>query len=113
MDIGANIRNLREERGLTQVKLAEKLKVMQQVITSYERGVTKPPIERLPEIARIFGITVDELLGVKERSAEQTEKPVHKSRRIIKVQELFEKLPVTEQRALLKLIKVYVTEKRP
>jgi transcriptional regulator with XRE-family HTH domain len=103
MTIGKNIREIRLSLGLTQAELGEKIGVDQKVITSYERGVSTPPVERLVKIAKIYGVSLDELVGL-EKTKKQVEKTAHKNKRSVKVQELFEKLPVNQQRALLNMI---------
>ena len=69
--IGENIRKLRKERGITQEILADHLAVTPQAISRWESGAGYPGIDYLPDLAGFFGISVDELLGVKlsEREA--------------------------------------------
>ena len=69
--IGENIRKLRKERGITQETLADHLAVTPQAISRWESGAGYPGIDYLPDLAGFFGISVDELLGVKlsEREA--------------------------------------------
>ena len=61
--IAENIRRLRQEQGLTQGQLAERLGVSYQAVSRWENETTYPDIELLPAIAALFGVTVDELLG--------------------------------------------------
>ena len=115
--IGDNIRRLRKSKGLTQVQLAEKLGTIQKVITDYETGKTKPPSERLPVLAKFFGVTIDELIGTEDI------KPVsgndngnshrHGNSRFAKLEDLFEKLSPEEQRMTLKQIKALVESREP
>ena len=69
--IGENIRKLRKEKGITQEILADHLAVTPQAISRWESGAGYPGIDYLPDLAGFFGISVDELLGVKlsEREA--------------------------------------------
>lgn len=103
--IAENIKALRKSLGWTQIELAEKLNTSQKVITSYETGQKKPPINRLPDIAYIFGVTIEELIGSTKLNVKEQKKHLHKNSRTAQVQELFEKLPPAEQRAILKQIK--------
>ena len=61
--IGKNIRRLRIAHGLTQRGLAHHLKVSVQAVSKWETSKCCPDIQLLPELAKIFDITVDELLG--------------------------------------------------
>lgn len=59
---GAFISTLRKEHNMTQAVLAERLNISNRTISKWENGDGFPDITILPEIAEIFGITVDELL---------------------------------------------------
>lgn len=60
---GKRIAELREEKGLTQGKLAKDLKVSSSLIGHYERD-RSIPIDMLYEIAKYFNISADYLLGL-------------------------------------------------
>ncbi len=55
----------RREMGLTQEQLGVQLGVSGQAVSKWEKGESMPDILLLPDLADIFGITVDELLGHK------------------------------------------------
>ena len=61
-----NLKLLREGRGLSQQKLAEMLGTSQQAIFKYEKTAVEPDISMLIEIADIFNVTVDFLIGNSE-----------------------------------------------
>lgn len=63
MSIGRNIRRLRRQGGLTQEQIAKKLGVTCQCVSKWENGTSAPDIERLPEIAAFFGVSIDELFA--------------------------------------------------
>lgn len=107
MELGANIRKLRQAKGLTQVQMAEALGVVQQLITRYEQGVAYPSIQKLIEIGNILGVTPDQLLGIGEPLKTEPNRLFHGNSRMARIQEIFAKLPATEQRAFLKLIEGY------
>lgn len=71
--IGENIKRLRNTKQVTQETLSAALGVTPQAISRWEAGNGFPAIEYLPDIAMFFGISVDELLGVKltEREAKR------------------------------------------
>lgn len=60
--LGKNIAALRKEKGMTQEELAQKLGVSPQAVSKWENLTSCPDIALLPDIAEIFGVTVDELL---------------------------------------------------
>ena len=75
LPIGTTIRNLRTKQKVTQEQLAVYLGVTPQAISRWEAGSGYPDIELLPSLAAFFGITTDELLGVRqeERAARLAE----------------------------------------
>ena len=103
------IKKLRKSKGWTQTELAKRLGTSQKVITSYETGTKKPPIKRLPDLAAVFGITIDELVDSQPVHIQEHTPHVHKNSRPAKMQELFEKLPPEEQRVILKQVKALVS----
>lgn len=60
---GAVIRKLREENHLTQSELAEKLCVSDKTISKWETAKGYPDISLLEPIAKIFGISITELIA--------------------------------------------------
>ncbi len=69
-NIGVKIAELRREHNMKQDELAEMLGVTPQAVSKWENGASMPDISLLPKIARIFGVTIDELFG-----ADNTPKP--------------------------------------
>lgn len=57
-NLAENIAALRIKKKYTQKELADKLGVSKGTITSYESGVRTPPIEKLEEMAREFGVDI-------------------------------------------------------
>jgi transcriptional regulator with XRE-family HTH domain/predicted membrane protein len=63
--LGKRIAQLRKAKGYTQEQLAEKVGVSAQAVSKWENDISCPDITLLPLLADLFGVTVDELLGVK------------------------------------------------
>ena len=73
-----NIKRLRQQKGMTQELLAERLHIVRQTVSKWEKGLSVPDSEMLVRIAEIFEVSVSELLGEvsgfvpeKDRVAEQ------------------------------------------
>lgn len=105
MNISNTIIKLRKSKGWSQKDLALKLNVTQKVVSDYETNKRKPPINRLPLIAKIFGITIDELLGAEPISIKESVARIHKNSRLAQIYSLLDKLTPEEERAILKHIK--------
>lgn len=63
MNIGNNIKRLRQQKNLTQDQVAEKLGVSYQAISKWETNANTPDISMLPEIANLFGVSIDMLFS--------------------------------------------------
>ena len=73
MNIGEKIAELRRDAGMTQDALASRLVISPQAVSKWERGVANPDLELIPEIARLFGVSADELLGLSSPKARENE----------------------------------------
>ncbi len=58
-----NIKDIRTRKNLTQAEVASALGVSSVVYSRYETGSRQPSIDILVQLADIFGVTVDYLLG--------------------------------------------------
>ena len=61
--IASYLQTLRKEKGLTQSELGERLGVTAQSVSNWERAESLPDTALLPELAMIYGVSVDEILG--------------------------------------------------
>ena len=57
----SNLSALRKKNHLTQEQLADRLGLTFQAVSKWENGLSCPDISLLPELAGIFGVTVDDL----------------------------------------------------
>lgn len=72
MELSEKIRKIREDHGLTQEEMAEKLSVTRQAISKWERGLGYPSIDSLRLLSKEFGVSMNYLLdiGEEEKSKE-------------------------------------------
>ena len=61
--VGRIISQKRKEHNMTQMQLADALGVTFQAVSNWERGNSMPDISKLPELAELFGCSIEELLG--------------------------------------------------
>lgn len=69
--INEQIAFLRKHKGLTQEELANVLGVTNQAVSKWESAQCCPDIQLLPDLAKIFDVSVDELLGYTPASASE------------------------------------------
>ena len=60
--LGENLLNLRKINGFSQEDVAEKIGVSRQAVAKWENGTTSPDIANCVALARLYNVTVDELL---------------------------------------------------
>lgn len=64
------IRELREEKKITQIRLSIDLEVSQETISAYEVGKYQPSIKSLIKMREIFGVSIDYILGLTDERTE-------------------------------------------
>jgi transcriptional regulator with XRE-family HTH domain len=65
--LGRGVEASRLRRGLTRKSLANRLKVTPKLLGNWERGASRPPIEKVVELCRVLRVTVEDLLDEGER----------------------------------------------
>ena len=63
------IRDLREDRGLRQIDVAQETGIDQRTLSNYETGKTNPDSYAIIKLAEFYGVTCDFLLGVTDVNA--------------------------------------------
>lgn len=66
MKLNEKIQSYRKKAGLSQEALAAKVGVSRQAVSKWEVGDATPELDKLMALAKTFGVTTDELLGMEE-----------------------------------------------
>lgn len=98
-NLAENIRKYRKERNMTQEDLAEKLHLTLGTISKWERGSSEPELSYLMQLAQIFHVSLDALLGFSIQS-NNVEVLVEKIQKFMNARE-FEKAKKECESALL------------
>lgn len=93
-----NMKEFRIEKNLTQMQLAEKIGVTQGAIYFWEKGINEPTAGYLIKLAKVFGITVDELLSFEHDENKD------KSDKLTKLSSSFCRLNDKQQELILSII---------
>ena len=64
MTLGEQIQTCRKKAGLSQETLAEQLGVSRQAVSKWELDSALPELDKVVAMARLFGVTTDQLLGM-------------------------------------------------
>ena len=62
--IGERLSELRQDLGLTQQQLADRLSISVYTVSSYERNISTPDDEMKKRMSELFGVSVDYMLGL-------------------------------------------------
>lgn len=102
--VSDRITRMRKEFGYTQIEIAEQLDVPQSVVSAFESGGRRFHADILIRYAELFGVSVDELLGLQTPAQNGQKVSVHMTRRMQKIQQL----PKARQKALLQTIDLFL-----
>ena len=70
VEIAQRLAALRREKGYSQEELAERLGLSRQAVSKWERAESSPDIGNIVALAKLYGVSVDELLRVDETIAD-------------------------------------------
>ena len=62
MNIGEKLIKLRKEKNISQEKLSNILGITRQTLSNWESNITSPNLEQTKKIAKIFNVSIDELV---------------------------------------------------
>lgn len=97
--LGARIARLRKATDITQVQLAEFLDVSQQTVNAYEMGHRRMAISALPRLAKLLGVSIEELIGEKVPPAKRGPTPL-----LQKQIERLTSLPKAKQKLVMEML---------
>ena len=104
--LGARIAQLRKDAGLSQQAVADALDLAQQTYANYEVARARPPVSMLPALAELFGVSVDEILGLnKNGTGKRGTTPL-----LQKQIERLSRLPKAQQKVVLKMLAGVLSE---
>lgn len=104
--LGKRVAELRHAQGLTQQQLAEQLGVAQQTLAHYEGAKLRVPASMLPQLAQVFNVPVDALLG-NVAKAQSKRGPASQLQRSI---ERISELPKPKQRFVMEMLETVLAQ---
>jgi transcriptional regulator with XRE-family HTH domain len=99
--LAERITRLRKERGYSQTELAERIGIIQALVSDYEKGKLRLSAEMAVRFARALDVTTDDLLQPAKGKRRKALKP---SRKVLRRLESIEALPSHQQQTMLKTI---------
>ena len=64
MNLANNIKDARIRSGLTQAELAKRIGTDQKAISGYERGTRSPKLDKIPKLAKVLQVSIDDLVQI-------------------------------------------------
>ncbi|GIQ69273.1 XRE family transcriptional regulator [Xylanibacillus composti] len=74
MDFASKLTKLREQSGLSQYEVSERLGIKRPRYNAWEQGISKPRADMIHRVAALFHVSIDYLLGQPEDAADMHEK---------------------------------------
>jgi transcriptional regulator with XRE-family HTH domain len=112
---GAHLAALRQAAGFSQSALAAQVGETQQNIAFWEQSDKPPRSDVLPKLARVLGVSVEELLNAQE-AQEATARKSSSAKAAAKVRRTFEEvstLPRPQQQRILDVVQAMLQAQRP
>jgi transcriptional regulator with XRE-family HTH domain len=109
--IGQRIARLRKERGYTQIELADKIGIIQNLVSAYERDQLRLSSEMIIRFALALEVSSDDLLGIsssKESSGRKQAATKKPSLKLLRRLNRIESLPMSQQKTLLQTIDTFL-----
>jgi len=101
---GQRLARIRKAKGYTQVELADKLGIIQVMVSDYELDKLRPYHEMIIRFAKVFEVSTDELLGVKPFKSKDSKVSLKLQRRMQKI----DALPPAKQKLILQTIDTFI-----
>ena len=105
--LGKTIASYRKELGMTQVQLAEVLKISQQHMAAIEAGRRKLSSSDLPVLTKLFGVSADDLLGLMDKPSKRG--PTSKIQRQV---EQINNLPKGKQKFISEMLEALIKQQQ-
>jgi transcriptional regulator with XRE-family HTH domain len=109
MDIAANIKKLREQQGMIQKQVASELGIGYSNYNKMENGMREPSVGELQKLAKLFSITVDELINPEEITLKEV---VIEDKTVSEKVRLISQLDQEDQHAVYRIIDGMLTKNK-
>lgn len=101
---GERMAKFRNKAGYSQRDLAKETGISQRMIAYYESQTQHPPTHLLPTLAKVLGVSTDELLGIKKTNSNGQKKDMRLWRRFSRIDQMDTK----EKRQILQLLDTFI-----
>ncbi len=104
-ELGKRIAGYRKQQGYTQLTFGQALNMSQQQIAAFENGTRKVPASLLPTLSKMFGVSLETLLGQQEQPNKRGPTP-----KILRQVEQLSYLPKSKQKFVMEMIDTVIKQ---
>jgi transcriptional regulator with XRE-family HTH domain len=109
MNVGTNIRRLREDRGIKQSEIADLIGMHRSNYSKIETGQREISVAAVDKIANFFNITIDELVHLGEDIPKEVSMEDKTTTEQVK---LIQELDEEEKNMIFKMVETFLTKKK-
>lgn len=109
MHIGKNIKKIREQKGILQKEVATASGIHASNYSKIEKGEREPSIEALDKIAKLFGMTVDEVIHFEGKVPKEVK---IKDKTVSEKLQLIDQLEDEDKQAIFRIIEGMLTKSK-
>jgi transcriptional regulator with XRE-family HTH domain len=109
MSMADNIKNIREEKGLKQIEVANHIGVDKSAYSKIEKGLRSLTVEELQKIAQLFNMTTDQILNYDGKVPKEV---VVEDKTAIEQMRLIQQLDEEDKQTIFRLIEKMLTNKK-
>ena len=109
MDIGANIKRLREDRGIKQSEIADLIGMHRSNYSKIEGGQREISVDALSKIAKYFGMTIDQLVNLDGATPQEV---TVEDKTLMEQVKMIQELEPEEKSMVFKMVDTFLTKKR-
>lgn len=108
--MGSRIAQARKALDFTQQQLADELGIVQQTVAHYEVGRIRVPATMLPKLAETLGLSLDELLGLNEKSRNKGKVKPGPTPKLQQQIDRIHQLPKAQQRFVIRMLDTVIAQ---
>lgn len=109
MNIGQNIKKIREEKGMTQQQIAELIHMHRSNYSKIESGQREISVDALNKIARYFGMTIDQIVNFDGAVPQEI---TVEDKTLMEQIKMIQELEPEEKNMVFKMVDTFLTKKK-
>jgi len=109
MNIAENIKNIREEKGLKQIEVANHIDVDKSAYSKIEKGIRAVSVEELYKMAQLFNSTTDDILNYDGKIPQEV---IIEDKTAVEQMRLIQQLDEEDKSTVMKIIDKMLTNKK-